>query len=76
MKPLATHKQRTLIKTLEEMKTRPTFAEQWPEESEQAFKNGLNYQKILDHIRKDSNVNLRTIYAEDKELYDWWTRHD
>ena len=76
MKPRATYKQQTLIRTLEEMKNRPTFAEQWPDEHEQAFKNGLNYQKILDHIRKDSNVNLRTIYSEDRELYDWWTRYD
>jgi hypothetical protein len=76
MIPRGTNKQITLIKTLQEMKNRPTFQEQWPDQAEQAFKNGSNYQKILDHIRKDSNVNLRTIYSEDPELYDWWTRYD
>ena len=76
MIPRGTNKQITLIKTLQEMKNRPTVQEQWPDEAEQSFKNGLNYQKILDHIRNDSNLNLRTIYSEDPELYDWWTRHD
>lgn len=76
MIPRSTNKQITLIKTLQEMKKRPTFQEQWPDQAEQSFKNGLNYQKLLDHIRNDSNFNLRTIYSEDPELYDWWTRHD
>ena len=76
MIPRGTNKQITLIRTLQEMKNRPTFAEQWPEEHEEAFKRGMQYQNALDAIRHDSNVNSRTIYTEDPELYDWWTRHD
>lgn len=76
MIPRGTNKQITLIRTLQEMKNRQTFQEQWPEEAEEAFKRGLNYQNKLDSIRNDSNVNIRTIYSSDPELYDWWTRYD
>lgn len=71
MEPKATHKQQTLIRTLKEMKTRPTFEEQWPDTYKKGFVNGKNYQEKLDEIRKD-DVNLETIYSQDKELYDWW----
>jgi hypothetical protein len=73
IEPKATYKQQTLIRTLTEMKTRPTFQEQWPSEHRQAFVNGRNYQKKLDKIRKDS-YNLDCIYSLDKELYKWWSK--
>ena len=73
MEPKATHKQYTLVNTLKEMKERPTFAEKWPESYKKAFKNGKNYQKQLDVIRKDS-FNLDTIYKLDSELYEWWVQ--
>ena len=71
MEPKATFKQYTLINTLKEMKSRPTFAEQWPESYKKAFKNGKQYQKQLDAIRKDT-LNLDKIYKMDDELYQWW----
>jgi hypothetical protein len=73
MEPMATHKQQTLIKTLREMKNRPTFAEQWPDTYKTAFKNGKNYQSKLDTIRKETN-NIEKIYSLDADLYKWWTQ--
>ena len=73
MEPTATHKQQTLIKTLREMKNRPTFAEQWPDTYKTAFKNGKNYQSKLDTIRKETN-NIEKIYSLDADLYKWWTQ--
>jgi len=75
MKPIATNKQETLINTLIEMKNRPTFAEQFPDTHEQEFKNGKGYQDRLDKIRQEQ-YRLEDIYKLDKELYNWWKRHD
>jgi hypothetical protein len=74
IEPKATHKQQTLIRTLTEMKTRPTFQEQWPLEHRKAFINGRNYQKKLDIIRKDEVINIEEIYKRDSELYEWWVK--
>jgi hypothetical protein len=73
MLPKATHKQQTLIKTLQEMKNRLVFSEQWPDTHNEQFRNGRHYQKQLDDIRKDV-VNISTIYAADPELLAWWER--
>ena len=74
MEPKATRKQETLVKTLKEIKNRPTFAEQWPDEHDQAFKRGRHYQRQLDAIRKE-DFNLETIYQKyNPELYKWWNR--
>jgi len=74
IEPKSTHKQETLVKTLKEMKGRPTFQEQWPDTWKQAFKNGKNYQTRLDAIRNDKTT-LDTIYKLDPELYQWWTKN-
>jgi hypothetical protein len=73
MEPKATRRQETLVKTLQAMKGRPTFAEQWPDTHDQQFKNGRHYQQQLDVIRKDA-VNIETIYSRDPELLAWWKR--
>jgi hypothetical protein len=74
MEPKATRRQETLIKTLKEIKNRPTFAEQWPDEHDQAFKRGRHYQRQLDAIRKE-DINTETIYQKyNPELYAWWNR--
>jgi hypothetical protein len=74
IEPKATYKQETLIRTLKEMKHRPTFAEQWPDSYKQGFRNGKNYQTRLNAIRNDK-TNLDTIYNLDSELYQWWTEN-
>ena len=73
MEPKATRRQETLVKTLQAMKDRPTFAEQWPDTHDQQFKNGRHYQQQLDVIRKEA-VNIETIYSRDPELLAWWNR--
>ncbi len=72
--PRATHKQRTLINTLREMKNRPTFQEQWPDVAEEKFKQGRNWHRQLDSVRNEQ-YNLEAIYQQyDPELYEWWMR--
>jgi hypothetical protein len=74
IEPRATHKQETLIKTLKEMKNRPTFEEQWPNEYQKSFFNGKRYQEKLDLIRNDK-INIDNIYRKDPDLFEWWRRN-
>ena len=71
MEPIATHKQFTLINTLREMRNRPSFEEEYPEEFIQGKKNGKGYQDRLDSIR-DEKITIADIYKADDELYEWW----
>jgi hypothetical protein len=71
MKPLATGKQRTLLDTLESMKLRQTHAEAFPETYAQAAKNGKNWLKRLEQIRKDT-YTIEDIYSSNSKLYKWW----
>jgi hypothetical protein len=71
MEPRKTYNQLTLVNTLQEMKKRPTFEEQWPDKFRAGLKTGKEFQTKLDIIRKD-NVNMNTIYKNDEELYNWW----
>ena len=71
MEPKSTNKQVTLIRTLNEMKSRPTFQEQWPDIWKQSFKNGNHYQLQLDKIRNEK-LTMLDIYAKDDELFNWW----
>jgi hypothetical protein len=72
MVPRAKWKQQSIIHTLEDMRTRPTFAEQWPDTYKEAFKNGRSYQEKLDRIRQEK-FRMEDIYKFDDELYKWWT---
>lgn len=72
MVPRAKWKQQSIIHTLEDMRTRPTFAEQWPDTYKEAFKNGRSYQEKLDRIRQEK-FRMEDIYKLDDELYKWWT---
>lgn len=74
MEPKATHKQSTLIRTLKEMKTRPTFQEQWPDTWLREFRNGNNYQRKLDSIRNEK-LTMEQIYSANEELSAWWKQH-
>ena len=76
IRPRATHKQQTLINELEGMKTSPTFQEQWPDEAEEAFFKGRNWQNQIAQIRPEEKLRIEQIYQQDTELYDWWMRVD
>jgi hypothetical protein len=71
MKPLAGHKQQTLITTLESMKTRQTHEEAYPNEYKKAARNGKNWLKRLETIRKDK-YTIEDIYSQNKDLIKWW----
>jgi len=74
--PRATQKQETLIRELEGMKKSPTFQEQWPDQAEDSFFNGRNWQDKISNIRPDQKLRIEDIYKQDAELYDWWMRID
>ena len=57
--------------TLKQLKTRPTFAEQWPNEYEQGLAKGKSRVLQLESIRKD-DLTLRDILASRKEILEWY----
>lgn len=71
MEPRAGNNQYSLIRTLKEMKSRPTFQEQWPDTWKEAFINGNRYQKRLDAIRKEK-LTMEQIYSTNTNLITWW----
>ena len=75
MEPIAEKNQETLINTLREMKSRPTFAQQWNDHHKPSV-GGRQFQAKLSEIRKDKQIGMPTIediYQEHcPELYDWW----
>jgi hypothetical protein len=54
-----------------QLKTRPTFAEQWPEEYQAGLIKGKQRVLQLEQIRKDS-YTLADILKQDPEIYDWF----
>ena len=77
IRPRATHKQQTLIRELENMLVTPTFQEQWPDQAEESFFKGRNWQnKIADIRNNETSTRIEHIYSADPELYEWWMRLD
>jgi hypothetical protein len=73
MQPLAGPKQWSVISTLESMRdSRQTHEEAFPETYKSAARNGMNWVKRLETIRKDKTT-MATIYSADPELLAWWT---
>jgi hypothetical protein len=54
-----------------QLKTRPTFAEQWPDLWQQGLVKGKKRVLKLEQIRQDS-YTLADILHKDKEIYDWY----
>jgi len=79
VEPRATHKQQTLVRTLHEMKQRPTHEEKWPDTWQQQGRQGRHFQNRLSKIRQDQEhqvLSLEDIYRQnDTELYDWWMQY-
>jgi hypothetical protein len=61
-----------LHEVLTQLKTRPTFAEQWPDTYQQGLAKGKTRILKLEHIRQDS-YTLDNILQQDKDIYEWWT---
>ena len=65
----------SLLATLEDMKNRPTFKEQWPDTYEQGFKNGKGYQDRIKNIRQDGTnktLTIEDIYKQEPKILEWW----
>ena len=73
--PRATWKQETLIETLQHLKTRKTFAEQWPDTYRSEFQKGKARQLKLESIRQQ-NITIDEIFSSNHQIYQWWTRQD
>jgi hypothetical protein len=56
---------------LVQLKTRPTFAEQWPEEYQNGLIKGKRRVLELEKIRKDQ-YNFKDIMSNRKEALEWW----
>jgi hypothetical protein len=54
-----------------QLKTRPTFAEQWPDTYQQALQRGKNRVLHLEQIRNDQ-FTLTDILTQDAEIHDWY----
>jgi hypothetical protein len=75
IKPRANWKQQGMIDMLENLKTRPNFEEQWPEEFKTARLKGKRRQLQLEKIRTQS-ITLAEILSQDVEVYQWWNSID
>jgi len=56
---------------LTQLKTRPTFEEQWPDTYQQALSQGKARVLQLEQIRQDT-YTMSDILSQDKEIHDWW----
>jgi hypothetical protein len=68
---IATSTNTAMRDLLTQLKTRPTFAEQWPDTYQQSLSQGKARVLQLEHIRRDT-YTMSDILSQDKEMHDWW----
>jgi hypothetical protein len=56
---------------LQQLKNRPTFAEQWPDQYQQGLRAGKSRILHLESIRKD-RYTMADILRQERDIYDWW----
>lgn len=75
MEPRATSKQFATVALLQNLKTRPTFEEQWPE-AKSAMIRGKNWLQKVAEWRGDGDpgkaLRLEKILAQKSAVLDWW----
>ena len=54
-----------------QLKSRPTFAEQWPDSYQAGLAKGKRRVLQLERIRGDS-YTMADILQSDKDIYDWY----
>lgn len=69
MKPKVTNKTQVFIDSLENLKQRQSFDEEWPDTYQQGLKNGKGQVQFLEGIRK-CNITFRDILNESAK--EWW----
>ena len=75
--PLINSSTNELFKTLQEMKRRPTFQEQYPN-WEKGFIEGRDYLQKIAKIRGDGTegrLSIEKIYSARRDVLDWWQSH-
>jgi len=55
-----------------QLKNRPTFQEQWPDQWQSGLIRGKNRILKLEKIRQDQFTLSDILYQEDKEIYEWY----
>jgi len=58
-----------------QLRTRPTFQEQWPNEQQEALARGKRRVLQLESIRRDE-LTLADILLERREVYEWYQSID
>ena len=58
---------------LKQLKNRPTFEEQWPNEYKVGFMKGRSRLRSLEKIR-EQKTTFDEIMNKDKEMSEWWHR--
>ena len=61
----------SLIDVLENMKNRPTFAEQWPDQYQEGLKKGKQRILQLESIRR-CDTSMTKILSQDADILKWW----
>lgn len=69
----ATWRQQGMIDMLKQLKNRPTFEEQWPNEYKVGFMKGRSRLRSLEKIR-EQKTTFDEIMDKDKEMSQWWNR--
>jgi hypothetical protein len=69
------HINSSLRDILIQLKTRPTFSEQWPNEYKESVARGKRRVLQLESIRQDS-FTLADILSERRDVYDWYQSID
>lgn len=71
IKPAATWKQQPLIDVLENLLTRKTFEEEWPDQYQQGLETGKDRILKIESIRNNP-ITMQEILKRDPEIYEWW----
>ena len=66
-------RQKGMIDMLKNLKNRPTFQEQWPDQHKVGFMKGRSRQRSLESIRTQS-ITIDEIMQKDQEIHEWWTQ--
>lgn len=78
IEPRITAKTQSLLDTLYELKSRPTFAEAFPDQYKEGFLKGRFYQLNISSRRKDGepgfSTTLNDIYKENERVLMWWNQ--
>ena len=68
---LSNRTQGALKDVLEQLRSRPTFSEQWPDGYQHGLSRGKARILRLESIRND-RYTMEDILKQDREIYDWW----